>query len=148
MTGARVQSLEALDTLTALVPHAQKISPVFKTIKQSANDLDALKVERDENDQRKEPTVSEKVALAQAIAERERENAKHRQGKRTDLEPPGNISGMSGDVRDVLAQKVGLGSGKTLEAAQKVVERDIPELVEAMDRGTLELCQLCQICRL
>ncbi len=101
--------------------------------------MNALKVERDENDQRKEPTISEKVALAEAIAEREKENAKHRQGQRTDLEPVGNISQMSetGRVSDILAQKVGLGSGKTLEAAQKVVERGIPELVEAMDRGKL-----------
>ena len=105
------------------------------------DDLDALKVERDENDQRKEPTTSEKVALAQAIAEREKENAKHRQGQRTDLEPVGNISQMSetGRVSDILAQKVGLGSGKTLEAAQKVVERGIPELVEAMDRGRVTI---------
>lgn len=34
------------------------------------DDLDALKVERDENDQRKEPTISDKVALAEAIAKR------------------------------------------------------------------------------
>ena len=33
----------------------------------------------------------------------------------------------------------GLGSGKTLEAAQKVVERGIPELVEAMDRGKVTI---------
>ena len=103
------------------------------------DDLDALKVERDENDQRKPPTNSERVALALAITAHEKENAKHRQGQRTDLEPPGNISGMSGEVRDILAQKVGLGSGKTLEAAQKVVERGIPELVEAMDRGKVTI---------
>lgn len=100
-------------------------------------DLDALKVERDENDQRKPPTNSERVALALAITAHEKKNAKHRQGQRTDLEPVGNISQMyeTGRVSDILAQKVGLGSGKTLEAAQKVVERGIPELVEAMDRG-------------
>lgn len=34
------------------------------------DDIDALKVERDENDQRKKPTISERVALAKAIAER------------------------------------------------------------------------------
>lgn len=64
--------------------------------------------------------------MAEAIAEREKENAKRRQGQRTDLEHSGNISLMSeaGQSRDAVAQKVGLGSGKTLEAAQKVVERD------------------------
>ena len=98
------------------------------------DDLDALKVERDENDQRKEPTVSEKVALAQAIAER-------LQGRNKRPEKSGNISGLteSGDTRDIAAAKAGLGSGKTLEAAQKVVERGIPELVEAMDRGKVTI---------
>ena len=43
-----------------------------------------------------------------------------------------------GATRDIAAAKAGLGSGKTLEAAQKVIERDIPELVEAMDRGNVQ----------
>ena len=103
--------------------------------------IDALKVERDENDQRKEPTISEKVALAEAIAERLQGPNGTRQGQRTDLGTSGNISGSErGETKDIAAAKAGLGSGKTLEAAQKVIERDIPELVEAMDRA---LCQIC-----
>ncbi len=92
------------------------------------DDLDALKVEHDENEQRKEPTVSEKVALAQAIAER-----LHGRNKRP--EKHGNISTLNdqGATRDIAAAKAGLGSGKTLEVAQKVVEHGAPELVEAMD---------------
>lgn len=98
------------------------------------DDLDALKVERDENDQRKEPTISEKVALAEAIAER-------LQGRNKRPEKHGNISTLTdqGATRDIAAAKAGLGSGKTLEAAQKVIERDIPELVEAMDRGKVTI---------
>ncbi len=91
--------------------------------------IDALKVERDENDQRKEPTISEKVALAEAIAER-------LQGRVGNPGNSGNISCISpdqGQTRDIAAAKAGLGSGKTMEAAQKVVERGIPELVGAMD---------------
>ena len=73
----------------------------------------------DENDQRKTPTVSERVALAEAIAER----LGQRKGQRTDLVTSGNITGSdNGDIRDIAA-KSGLGSGKTLEAAQKVIER-------------------------
>ena len=91
-------------------------------------------MERDENGQRKPPTNSERVALAQAIEPLERERAKQRQLAALAQNRSGNISGTEdpGDVRDIVAQKVGLGSGKTLEAAQKVVERGIPELVEAM----------------
>ncbi len=56
-----------------------------------------------------------------------------RQGQRTDLGTSGNISGSErGETKDIAAAKAGLGSGKTLEAAQKVVERGIPELVEAI----------------
>ena len=83
------------------------------------DDLDALKVEQDENDQRKAPTVSERVALAEAIAER-------LQGRQGRPEKGGNISTINDDAgktRDIAAAKSGLGSGKTLEAAQKVIER-------------------------
>ena len=108
----------------------------------------ATVIERDENDQRKPPTNSERVALALAITAHEKENAKHRQGQRTDLEPPGNISGMSGEVRDILAQKVGLGSGKTLEAAQKVIERGITVVLPVITKPTsITVATGCKSCR-
>lgn len=99
----------------------------------------ALKFEHDENEQRKEPTVSEKVALVGAIAEREKWLAEQRM--KSGGQPLGNISPGSdtGRVSDIIAQKVGLGSGKTLEAAQKVVEHVAPELVEAMDRKKVSI---------
>ena len=65
---------------------------------------------------RKEPTISEKVALAEAVAERlqGRRNATLKQN--TDMEIfPGREP--QGDTRDIAAAKAGLGSGKTLEAA-------------------------------
>lgn len=100
--------------------------------------IDALKVERDENEIRKQFTVTERLAIAQRIAERLCPPGGTRQGQRTDLGTSGNISGSErGETKDIAAAKAGLGSGKTMEAAQKVVERGIPELVEAMDRGKL-----------
>lgn len=60
-----------------------------------------------------EPTISEKVALAEAIAERLPGPGRPPNG--------GNISTISEDAgkkRDIAAAKAGLGSGKTLEAAQ------------------------------
>jgi ParB family chromosome partitioning protein len=76
-------------------------------------------VERDENDMRKEPTVSERVALAEAITEGEKKAAEGRM--KAGGQPPGNISCGSdaGQVRDIIAQKVGLGSGKTLEPPKR-----------------------------
>lgn len=49
----------------------------------------------------------------------------------------GNISCLkeTGETRDIAARQSGLGSGKTLEAAQKVVDKGTPELVAAMDEG-------------
>ena len=101
------------------------------------DDIDALKVERDENDQRKEPTISEKVALAGAIAEtlqgRHLTNLVQNRG--------GNISTSeeTGKTRDIAAAKAGLGSGKTLEAAQAVIAKGVPDLVAAMDSGVITI---------
>lgn len=69
---------------------------------------------------RKAFTVSERVAIAEAVAERLR----GRHGVRHDTARGGNIS-MSdqGAARDLAAAKAGLGSGKTLEAAQKGIAR-------------------------
>ena len=80
------------------------------------------------------------MALALAITAHEKWLAEQRK-QATQFGGGGNISTTecAGKVRDILAQKVGLGSGKTLEAAQKVVERGIPELVEAMDRGKVTI---------
>ena len=97
-------------------------------------DCDALQAEHDENEIRKQFTVTERLAIAQRIAER-------LQGRNKRPEKSGNISGLTehGDTRDIAAAKAGLGSGKTLEAAQKVVERGVPELVEAMDAGKVSI---------
>jgi hypothetical protein len=99
-------------------------------------DCDALQAEHDENEIRKQFTVTERLAIAQRIAER----LQGRVGNPELHANSGNISGIErGDTRDIAAAKAGLGSGKTLEAAQKVVERGVPELVEAMDAGKVSI---------
>ena len=97
-------------------------------------DCDALQAEHDENEIRKSFTVTERLAIAQRIAER-------LQGRNKRPEKHGNISTLAdqGATRDIAAAKAGLGSGKTLEAAQKVVEHGAPELVEAMDAGKVSI---------
>jgi hypothetical protein len=77
---------------------------------------------------RKAFTISEQVAIADAIAER----LGQRQGSRTDLKTWGNVSPSDeGRTRDIAAAKAGLGSGKTYEAAKKVVDTGAPALVAA-----------------
>ena len=91
------------------------VSPVLISPPKSANGLDAL---------------------AASIAER----LQGRVGSPELRANSGNISPIEqGRTKDIAAAKAGLGSGKTLEAAQKVVERGIPELVEAMDRGKVTI---------
>lgn len=103
-------------------------------------DCDALQAEHDENEIRKQFTVTERLAIAQRIAERLQGPNGTRQGQRTDLGTSGNISGSErGETKDIAAAKAGLGSGKTMEAAQKVVELGAPELVEAMDAGKVSI---------
>ena len=67
----------------------------------------------DENEMRKAFTVSERVAIAEAI-EKELQGRNHRPEK----ESPENFPELpKGDTRDLVAKATGLGSGKTLEAA-------------------------------
>lgn len=92
-----------------------------------------LIAEHDENEMRKAFTVTERVAIAEAVAERLQGRAGN-----PDLKPNcGNISTIEAGqkTRDLAAAKSGLGSGKTLEAAQSVVAKGAPALVEAMDDG-------------
>lgn len=101
-------------------------------------DCDALQAEHDENEIRKQFTVTERLAIAQRIAER----LQGRVGNPALRANCGNISTIEDagqKTRDLAAAKAGLGSGKTLEAAQKVVERGVPELVEAMDAGKVSI---------
>jgi hypothetical protein len=86
---------------------------------------------------RKAFTVSERVAIAQAVAEK----LEGRQLANLKQNRPGNISGSveNGETRDLAAAKAGLGSGKTYEAAKKVVMDGAPELVKALDDGKVSI---------
>lgn len=77
------------------------------TIEAKVVDCDALIAENDENEMRKAFTVSERVAIAEAVAERLR----GRHGVRHDTARGGNIS-MSdqGAARDLAAAKAGLST--------------------------------------
>jgi ParB family chromosome partitioning protein len=83
---------------------------------------------------RKEFTVSERVAIAQAVAAK---LGPRHGSNQYEAKGGGNISTSSeeGKTRDIAAAKAGLGSGKTYEAAKKVVADGAPDLVKAMDEG-------------
>jgi len=104
-------------------------------------DLDEiLRGEQDENNLHKHFTPSEKVAIARALDDRAREQARERQGTRTDLGHSENFTeGSRGDVRDIVGRAVGM-SGPIYQRARAVVKaaEEDPEtygpLVEEMDR--------------
>ena len=110
----------------------------WATIAAKVVDCDALIAEHDENEMRKGFTVSERVAIAEAVAERLAQrvgiNQHTKEGKEIFPYPT-----PQGQTRDLAAAKAGLGSGKTLEAAQSVIERGLPTLVEAMDEGKVTI---------
>lgn len=64
----------------------------------------------------------------------------HRLMERDENEQRKPLVGLKGkESRDVAAEEAGLGSGKTYDAATKVVEHGTPELVQAMDDGTVTI---------
>lgn len=100
--------------------------------------------EHAENEIRKDFTVSERVAIGQAV---EAELGK-RQGQRTDLASDGQESLLElrqnfdevepGKRTDqIAADKAGFGNKETYRQAKAVVEKAAPELVDAVDRGTV-----------
>lgn len=92
-----------------------------------------LQGEKDENDERKDFTVSEQVAIGEAL---EQEMGERRTNtKNLDQE---NFPGL-GDTRDLAAKQAGFNNGKTYEQAKKVVTHAEPEVVEAMDNGQIAI---------
>jgi ParB family transcriptional regulator, chromosome partitioning protein len=93
-----------------------------------------LVAENDANEMAKQWTVSERVAIARAIEE---ELAGRVGNPNFNC---GNISLIAeGRSRDIAADKSGIGSGKTYEAAKRVVDTGAPEIVEAMDSGEVSI---------
>lgn len=101
-------------------------------------DCDALQAEHDENEIRKQFTVTERLAIAQRIAERLCPPGETRQGRPSkSVENSTNLE--KGRTDEISAKGAGFGSKDTYRAAQKVVEHGAPELVEAMDAGKVSI---------
>lgn len=94
--------------------------------------------EHDENEMRKAFSASERVAIAKAVEaelkSRHGSNQHARRGEEVDHGPP-----PAGKTRDLAAKKSGFGSGKQYERAKSVVEKAAPEVVEAMDKGSVSI---------
>ncbi len=112
---------------------------------------DPLVMERDENDQRKELTVSERVEIARAI----REHAGERRGrpsedKTTTENIPEKIPELNAgqETRQIAAVQAGFGNERTMRQAEQVVEKGTPEVIRAMDEGTLSISAAADVATL
>ena len=102
-----------------------------------------LMLEIAENEQRKEFTVSEKLAFAEKLKAIEAEKAKQRQIRKASKmdenfvvanRPPQTKRAEAGKARDIVAQKAGFTSTTQMRRAQAVSEGR-PDLMEQVDKG-------------
>ncbi|MBV4417681.1 ParB N-terminal domain-containing protein [Clostridium tyrobutyricum] len=122
----------------------KQIPVVVKRFENEQEELEILLLENMYRDK----TTEQKVNEAREWEIIEKEKAKQRQGTRTDIVdkcPPSNKNTVrdncpqaeQGKTRDIVAKRVGLGSGKTLERAKPVVEK-ISKLRESGDTENAE----------
>ncbi|GAS82444.1 ParB N-terminal domain-containing protein [Paenibacillus amylolyticus] len=92
-----------------------------------------LRLEISENEHRKEFTFSERVEWAKRLEEVERIKAKDRMagGKENVPEHP------AGQVRDIVADQAGFGSGRTYDKAKYIMENATPEIIQQLDEGII-----------
>jgi N6-adenosine-specific RNA methylase IME4 len=103
-----------------------------------------LQAEHDANAFAKQWTVSEKVAIGRAIEEELSKRVGRPAKEMVENFPPFS----QGKSRDLAAEKSGLGSGKTYEAAKTVVDSGVPELVTAMDSGKVSISAAADVATL
>ncbi|MDH2332533.1 MULTISPECIES: ParB N-terminal domain-containing protein [Paenibacillus] len=91
-----------------------------------------LRLEISENEHRKEFTFSERVEWARRLEEVERLKAKERMAGKENLpDQP------SGQVRDIVADQAGFGSGKQYDKAKFIMENATPEIIQQLDEGVI-----------
>ncbi|WP_025718988.1 ParB N-terminal domain-containing protein [Paenibacillus polymyxa] len=93
-----------------------------------------LQLEISENEHRKEFTFSERVEWARRLEEVERLKARERMaGGKENLPDQQPI----GQVRDIVADQVGFGSGRQYDKAKFIAENATPEIIQQLDEGLI-----------
>jgi len=136
------------------------------TVPQADDPVTALKMEREENEHRKDLTPSEKVEIGRRIEEAQG----NRQGQRTDLQPKTDLSKSdlnvktdkiinhdTGTEKELVQNFVQVESGtktceiaaeavdmnrETYRQAKKVIESGNQEIIQAMDNGVQVLDEI------
>lgn len=102
-------------------------------VKSPADAHQALMMEVAENENRKEFSVSERLAYAAKLMPIVQEEAKDRSGGAVKERKA------QGRSRDIVAKEVGFSSGETYRRAKKVADSGNDELVAAMDSGEISI---------
>ena len=132
---AGLRRLKAMELLGA--------KEIRATVMTALEAAEMLMLEIAENEQRKEFTVSEKLAFAEKLKAIEAEKAKQRQIRKASKmdenfvvanRPPQTKRAEAGKARDIVAQKAGFTSTTQMRRAQAVSEGR-PDLMEQVDKG-------------
>ena len=92
-----------------------------------------LRLEISENEHRKEFTFSERFEWAKRLEEVARIKAKERMAGGKENLPDHE----SGQVRDIVAEQAGFGSGKQYDKAKFIAENATPEIIQQLDEGLI-----------
>lgn len=111
---------------------------------ENSDDMQALKIEISENENRKEFTFSEKMAYAKLLHEKYDAEAKIRQlaglkRGEENVDSPLVACETNGRSGDAIAEEVGLGSRSTLAKAEYVSDHATPEMIAALDAEQLSI---------
>lgn len=103
----------------------------------------ALNIEYSENEQREDFTISERLDYARLIEEIEKAKAKDRQllvlkQNQTTVMDHGPQR-ESGSMRDTVAEKVGLGSGRTYDRVKYIAKHGGNEVLEQIDNKKISI---------
>ena len=130
---AGLRRMKAMEQLNAVEIRATVMSPM------EADEM--LMLEIAENEQRKEFTVSEKLAFAEKLRAVEKEKAHirmsvHARDGHSDGQGVGNCPSpeSQGKVREIVAKKVGFSSDRQMRRAKEVAEKR-PDLMDRVDKG-------------
>lgn len=133
---AGLRRMKAMAQMNAVEIRATVMSPM------EADEM--LMLEIAENEQRKEFTVSEKLAFAERIRMVEVEKGKQRRMRKPvngqmdsevgNCPPQTDERNEAGKVREIVARKVGFSSDRQMRRAKEVAEKR-PDLMDRVDKG-------------
>lgn len=93
-----------------------------------------LQLEISENEHRRDFTFSERIAYGKKIEELERIKAKERMSAPEKENLP---EGEKGQVRDIVAEQAGFGSGRNYDKAKFIAEHATAEIIQELDAGLI-----------